>query len=258
MKIANLGSSFAAGPGIKPTVDRFAMRSASNYAHLLARRLDAELTDLTVSGATLLNILNEPQFLLGRKFAPQIDGLPEDTDIVLVLGGGNDVGYAGGLMLESFKAYWLGQMAIGAWKYWFGSNSTDTLGEKALTERYGVILDAIHKKVPKARVFVVEYLTLLGPHVKPGVDIPFAIDAVQRHRDVAAMLQRATAVAADERTEWCTRILAAERSQEHGIGSGKAWVWGFEFQALIGGAVYHPNENGMKAVAEMVYAAVNK
>ena len=50
--VASLGSSFAAGPGIEPAADRAARRSARNYPHLLAARLGAELTDLTVSGAT--------------------------------------------------------------------------------------------------------------------------------------------------------------------------------------------------------------
>jgi hypothetical protein len=48
-----LGSSFAAGPGIEPIADRGAMRSARNYPHVLAEHFGAQLTDLTVSGATI-------------------------------------------------------------------------------------------------------------------------------------------------------------------------------------------------------------
>ena len=44
--IAALGSSFAAGPGLEPVVDRVAMRSGANYAHLVANVLSAELIDL--------------------------------------------------------------------------------------------------------------------------------------------------------------------------------------------------------------------
>src|SRR3954470_1574461 len=51
-RIAALGSSYAAGPGIEPVADRRAHRSARNYPQLLAERLGAALTDLTVSGAT--------------------------------------------------------------------------------------------------------------------------------------------------------------------------------------------------------------
>lgn len=45
--IAALGSSFAAGPGIEPIEDAQAMRSSNNYAHQLARRLNAQLNLLT-------------------------------------------------------------------------------------------------------------------------------------------------------------------------------------------------------------------
>jgi hypothetical protein len=62
LRIASLGSSFAAGPEIPPQIEPLAaMRSGQNYPHLLAQRLNAELTDLSVSGATLLNITVEPQ-----------------------------------------------------------------------------------------------------------------------------------------------------------------------------------------------------
>jgi hypothetical protein len=58
--VASLGSSFAAGPGIGPVADRAARRSARNYPHLLAARLGAGLTDLTVSGATTATIIDAP------------------------------------------------------------------------------------------------------------------------------------------------------------------------------------------------------
>lgn len=37
MHIVALGSSFAAGPGLKPIANAAAKRSSVNYAHLLAR-----------------------------------------------------------------------------------------------------------------------------------------------------------------------------------------------------------------------------
>lgn len=61
LHIAALGSSFAAGPGIQPIVDTTARSSSNNYAKPTAAALDAKLIDLTSSGATLLNVLSEPQ-----------------------------------------------------------------------------------------------------------------------------------------------------------------------------------------------------
>ena len=74
-KIAALGSSYAAGPGVPPVVNRAAMRSGNNYSHVLSRMIGAELTDLTVSGATTSTILDAPQRVGLTKFAPQIASL---------------------------------------------------------------------------------------------------------------------------------------------------------------------------------------
>ena len=59
-----LGSSFAAGPGVEPVLDRSAMRSGRNYAHLVADALGAVLVD-----ATLVRMVVIPAtiHLLGRR-----------------------------------------------------------------------------------------------------------------------------------------------------------------------------------------------
>ncbi|WP_041289427.1 hypothetical protein [Kribbella flavida] len=56
-----LGSSFAAGPGIAPEIDKAAGRSQRNYAHLVAERLELDLIDVTYSGATTAHLLSERQ-----------------------------------------------------------------------------------------------------------------------------------------------------------------------------------------------------
>jgi lysophospholipase L1-like esterase len=85
-RIAALGSSYAAGPGIPPVVNRAAMRSGRNYPHLLADALGAQLTDLTVSGATTSTILDTSQ-----RVPPQLTQLPADADLVLITAAGNDL-----------------------------------------------------------------------------------------------------------------------------------------------------------------------
>ena len=62
-----MGSSFAAGPGLKLRVKGaplLAGRSQANYAHLVAARLGLELRDQTYSGATIAEIA-------GRADAPR-------------------------------------------------------------------------------------------------------------------------------------------------------------------------------------------
>ncbi|RYP58812.1 hypothetical protein DL769_008787 [Monosporascus sp. CRB-8-3] len=275
LHIANLGSSFAAGPSIQPVADRFAARSGANYAALLAARVGARLTDLSASGATLLNLLSEPQEIPGHRFPPQVDRLPADTDVVLVLGGGDDLGYVAGFFTDTASSHWIGRFIMpdrpdpgelsgkegagageGQGK---GGETTPTapppLDEAALAERYGAVLDAIHAKAPRALVLVVEYLTMLGSDARPGVDVPFDARRAEHHRRVARTLQRATALAAQSRPRrpWCVLVPVAEPSRKHGLGAGNPWVSGFTWRLLYSGGAYHPNAEGMRAVAEILY-----
>jgi len=62
---------------------------------VLAERLDADLTDVTISGATTATILDTPQITVtGVRFPPQLRLLSESADLVTITAGGNDLGYA--------------------------------------------------------------------------------------------------------------------------------------------------------------------
>lgn len=253
LHIAQIGSSFAAGPGIPPVANARASRSGANFASLLSKRIGAQLTDLTVSGATLLELLSERQ---DNYFPPQIDELPTDADVVLVLGGGNDIGYIGGLFEDTIASSPFSPLFRLLVKLrGKGAPVNAPLDVDALAARYGTVLDAAHAKAPKARVLVVEYVTMLGPDVRTGKDVVFSAERVEHHRVVAKKLLEATAKAADaeERKGWCARVSVDEPSQAHGIGSKEPWVNGFNWKSFRIGCVFHPNAEGMKAVSELVY-----
>jgi lysophospholipase L1-like esterase len=258
VRIVNLGSSFSAGPGIQPQVNIAAARSGNNYAHILAKQLNAELTDLSVSGATLLNITETSQIANGQTFPPQIQGVAEDADIVLVLGGGNDMSYIGGLFMEHtwmMTAFSL----INRLKGTAMPAMPSAANEDEVIARFGKVLDAVHAKAPKARVIVVEYLTLLGPDTKPGVDVIFNAERLKHHQAVASKLQSVTSRVVDSRSQWCERIPMAELSQGHGIGSAEPWVFGGSLMDLVARkAGYHPNGEGMEAVAKVLSEHIKK
>ena len=105
LHIVALGSSFAAGPGIHLQALKSAGRSKQNYAHLLAKRLGARLTYLSVSGTTLMNILLEPQVLFRNHFEPQLAAFPSNVDIVTITGGGNDLNYIGAITTATLQSF---------------------------------------------------------------------------------------------------------------------------------------------------------
>lgn len=271
LRIASLGSSFAAGPGIPPQIEPLsAARSGQNYPHLLAKELDADLTDLSVSGATLLNITVDPQTALSGNdiFPPQILAVPEDADIITVTAGGNDIGYIGNMIQDAASATMLGSAAIALVQGVKSITSifsrptvqtTTPLSPEELAERLGDTLDQIHARAPKARIYLVEYVAVLGPSTKPRIDIPFNQERIDYHSQVASTLQNSFAVATATRSDWCERVPIHELSLKHALGSDEPWVGGFDLYSVVQkGPVLHPNLDGMKAVAGILFETIRK
>jgi lysophospholipase L1-like esterase len=253
LHVAALGSSFAAGPGIPPQINRMAGRSGNNFAHILASRLGADITDLTVSGATLYNILFEPQVRGKTTFEPQLSELPSDADIVTVTGGGNDIGYIGGIMTDALKGTFLGWLL--SWVLPFPTANPVTAEEA--TRRFIEVIDKIREKAPKSRIYLVEYLCLLGLETRPGIDINLTEERFRYHQYVAEQLSTVYKLAAEARPD-CEVIPVHEKSRDHGLGSKEPWVEGFSLGILWQGNPFHPNLEGMQAVADMIYERVKE
>jgi lysophospholipase L1-like esterase len=255
LHIVGLGSSFAAGPGIEPQALRAAGRSEKNYAHLLAHRLGAQLSDFSVSGATLKNVLSEPQEYNGTIFKPQVSDLPPDFDIVTITGGGNDLQYLKNIIRDTFQASFLGRIFS-----WFLPSlfvvDPETLTPEDVAQRFIDIIDNLRESSPHCRIFLVEYLTLFGAQTRPEIDAPLNQAQLEHHKSVALNLKRAYKLAAEARSG-CKVISVAEPSEDHCVGSAEPWVNGFSFGMLLfKKAPYHPNASGMEAVMEMLYEEV--
>jgi lysophospholipase L1-like esterase len=218
--VAALGSSFAAGPGIPPIVDRFAMRSGRNYAHVLADRLGARLTDLTVSGATTTNILERQQRVLIRKFPPQLEGVPRDADLVTITAGGNDVSY-------------LGSMTRLAWANWLRARRPTRLIGAALGAKpippitaadvgraaFGLArtVEGVRARASNARVLLVDYLSVVGENTMTAAAIPLDEAAISVYRTIGEQLAEAFAAAAG--TSGAELVRVSELSRAHALGS---------------------------------------
>ncbi|KAJ6108333.1 hypothetical protein N7523_009656 [Penicillium sp. IBT 18751x] len=248
LKIASLGSSFASGPGIPPEIPPLgAGRSGQNYPHLLAQHLDAKLTDLTVSGSTLLDITITHQInpFTGGLFPTQLSNLPEDADIVTITAGGNDINYIGGQISDACAAMGVESPVA----------NTGALSPDALAGRLAGVLDAIHERAPGARVFLVEYLAVLGPDTRPGQDIPFNRERVEHYIGIASAMSRAYCEVAESRSEWCQRVSVNEYSLRHALGSEEPWVGRFDGSD---GPMLHPKLVGMKAVADLLFETIKQ
>ncbi|MBE1577468.1 SGNH/GDSL hydrolase family protein [Amycolatopsis roodepoortensis] len=235
-----MGSSFAAGPGIppqQPGTPAACGRSTKNYATLVAAERGFALTDVTCSGATTANILTSGQ--AGQP--PQIEAVTRDTRLVTVTIGGNDVGYVGSLF--TYGCQNTGGTNCGQ----VDQNAVRT----ALTtvhEKIGAVIAEVHRRAPRARVLVVDYLTIV-PRTAPACDgVPLTPEQLVFEREVADRLATATRRAA--RAERATLVPAAAISSDHDACAAVPWME--RYAAAPGRVPYHPNEAGMAAVADLV------
>ncbi|OBB58730.1 hydrolase [Mycobacterium sp. 852013-51886_SCH5428379] len=241
-----LGSSMAAGPGIRPKADGApfrAGRSARNYPHLVAEALGLELIDVTYSGATTAHVLDEAQ----HGAPPQITALDGTETLVTVTIGGNDVGYVPMLMAAGLPRAlrWLPPV-----RDLFDRSQRD----RALVAVEGAlrrVATTVRARSPQARVLFVDYLTLLPPAGTPAP--PLADTDVALGRRIADTLERLTgAVAAETGCGW---VRAAEASRDHHAWSAQPWTTKPGVPWPRRPAPMHPNADGMRAVADMIVAA---
>lgn len=247
-----LGSSMAAGPGIRPRsagAPLWSGRSARNYPHLVAERLNLELVDVTFSGATTAHVLTDPQ----RGRPPQIAALDGSESLVTVTIGGNDVGYVP-LLMAAALPHAVRRLPL------LGERISELLDrdtrDRALAEVFDSLCavgTALRQRAPGARVFFVDYLTILPPAGVPAPPLPDADAEVGRH--VAATLERHTAEAAA--ATGCEIVRAGAASRQHHAWSAEPWTttparYGVPLPGRP--APLHPDVAGMRAVADLLVA----
>jgi lysophospholipase L1-like esterase len=244
-----LGSSMAAGPGIRPSADGApfrAGRSARNYPHLVAATLGLDLVDVTSSGATTANVLTDPQ----NGAPPQADALDGSEDLVTVTIGGNDAGYVPLLMAAGLPRIVCSLPLIGGA---VRAMLDPTARDRALVdlgESLKEVGRVLRTRSPRAKVLFVDCLTLLPPAGTAAPPLSGADAALGRR--IADTLERVTGeAAADTGCEW---VRVAEASRAHHAWSKHPWTMKFGIPLPGMPAPLHPNAEGMRAVADLVVA----
>lgn len=268
-RMVALGSSFAAGPGIDPVLDRAAGRSGRNYPHLVAERLGAHLTDATVSGATTVTILDTGQRVGVRRFPRQIDAVTTDTDLVTVTAGGNDLGYLGAVVSTAL----LGRMA--------DRRLTRPLArvlrasrplvpvtdgqEEAAAAGLARVVGAVRDQAPGVRVVLVDYLPIFTDdvttgevttdEVTTGARGPFRSGEVAHFRGVASALSRALWTAADR--SGADLVPASAFGPGRRAASSGPLVNGVQ-PVRRSSSSFHPTAAGMAVVADAVLERLDR
>jgi lysophospholipase L1-like esterase len=233
----------AAGPGIRPRAagsPLAAGRSARNYPHLAAERLDLDLVDVTTA-----NLLRERQ----HGAPPQIDALDGSEDLVTVTIGGNDVGYVPLLFAATLPRVLRTLPLLGERL----RELLDPAAREAALGQIGASLrevgQVLRGRSPRARIMFVDYLTLLPPPGTLAPPLPGDVTDLGRH--VAQRLAEETAEAA--RATGC-EVIHADASRDHHAWSADPWTIGAGSLLPWRPKPFHPNATGMRAVAGLIAA----
>ena len=163
-----LGDSYTSGPLIpNQTGDPpGCLRSDRNYPHLTADALSLSLTDVSCGGATTRH-MTEPQRTAAGTNPPQLDAVRRDTNVVTLGISGNDIGFSE--IIEKCTALTPDgptQSGYDSCKdYYYPEGGEDEL-ERRITEtqpKVEKVLKLIHKKAPRAKVYLRDYPAVLPP-----------------------------------------------------------------------------------------------
>ncbi|KAH7364830.1 SGNH hydrolase-type esterase domain-containing protein [Rhexocercosporidium sp. MPI-PUGE-AT-0058] len=177
-----------------------------------------------------------------------------DADFITLTAGGNDLKYVGGLIQDEFVSTWPGWLLSPVLPL-LGAGSVveeERISVNVLAENFIAVLDGIHAAAPKAKIYLVEYLTLLSPSTISSVHVSLSAEKIAKYQNIAQDLHHAYVLASEARKDWCVLVNVAEGGREHGVRMEEPWVEGVGVRSLWRGNPMHPNEKGMRAVADML------
>jgi lysophospholipase L1-like esterase len=118
----------------------------------------------------------------------------------------------------------------------------------AVAEGLVRIVSAVRQAASGARIILVDYLTVVTEHTPTGSGEPFTAEELFDLLRVQECLAEAYRMAAAR--AGVELLAVSDMSRDHGIGSTQPWVFGFRSDVEKTMASFHPNRDGMQAVAE--------
>jgi lysophospholipase L1-like esterase len=250
----SLGDSYAAGPLIPLQVPLFGcLKSNNNYANLTARNLGITLKDASCSGAETEDMTSPQDVDPDGPNPPQVDSLTKQTHIVTVQIGGNDIGFSS--IAEDCASATSNEGTPCQDRY--VHDGRDEISERiqATAPKVAAVIQGIHQRSPKARVFVVNYAAILpdeGPGCWPQMpvtdgDVPY-VRATEK--ELNAMMATEAAANGAALIDWYTASIGHDACKPPVIR------WVEPVVPVNAAAPLHPNLGGMIGASELLTAAL--
>jgi lysophospholipase L1-like esterase len=257
-----LGDSYTSGPliPVQQGTPPLCFRSDHNYPSLVAQALHpAALRDVSCSGAATRD-MTQPQPLPSPSLPlesnpPQLDALTPEATLVTVGIGGNDIGF-GSIVVTCAALSPLDPLGAPCQQH-YTAGGVDQIAQAigATAPRIASVLAGIHQRSPRATVLLVGYLDILpasGPGCYPLVPVA-AGDVAYLNRieqDLNGMLARQASTGDAAYVDAYTPSIGHDVCQL----PGTRWVEGI--LPTSPAFPVHPNELGMRSVADQVLAGL--
>ena len=238
-----LGDSYSAGPLVTTirSDPSGCVRSTDNYPAFLAGWLSVETyTDVTCSAADTADLTTSQRLLDGKRAAPQLEALSEDTDLVTLGIGGNDFRIFSSL-IDCIEAC--------------SDEVQHLLLQNAgrVERRVAGAVREIAGRAPDAKIYVVGYPQVL-PEDKTCRAVPLQPAELAVATRIATRLNESLRAGAE--AAGATYVDVDPASEGHDVCAGKAaWINGPHMRMGIA-APFHPMLAGMRGVAAEVFAAI--
>ncbi|HEY7593861.1 MAG TPA: SGNH/GDSL hydrolase family protein [Actinophytocola sp.] len=243
-----LGDSYSAASGVlppDPAAPPLCLRSTRNFAHVIAQRTGARLTDVSC-GAAETRHFTTAQY---PGVPPQLAALEADAGLVTMTIGGNDGGVFIGALLACGTA---GIATLG-----HGSPCEDLYGSRfedtVRTTTYPALvsaLTAVRNKAPQARIAILGYPWILPPATGCFDKMPVAKGDVAYLRSLQATLNDAVARAAA--ATGATYVDMGQASEGHDACQPLGVRWIEPVLQTTNPVVVHPNALGEANMATQV------
>lgn len=252
-----LGDSYVAGPliPVQTGMPPGCQRSNNNYPSLVQATLRASsFADVSCGGATTKD-MTSAQRVNGGANPPQLDALTEDTRLVTLGIGGNDIGF--GDIVSTCAAKSSSQPLGAACRDFYHRLGHDVLADRiaATAPKVAAVLRGIEQRATAARVLVVGYPTILpdsGPGCFPVV--PFSPGDVAYLRQITKALND---MLADQARQAGAEFVDTYRSSVgHDICQPPGIKWVEGLVPTSPAAPVHPNVLGMRNSANEVLDAL--
>lgn len=245
LRYVALGDSYSAASGVLPpdlTAPPQCLRSTRNYPHVIARKIDARLTDVTCGAAETKDFF-EPQW---PGVPPQLDALTTDARLVTMTIGGNDSGVFINAILSCGSA---GLLTLGQGspcKDRYGSSFEDTIRNVTYPSLVNA-LRAVRAKAPRARVAILGYPWIMPASGGCFDKMPVATGDVPYLRGIQATLNDAVRRAAAATGVTYVNLNLVSEGHDACQPIGVRWV-----EPVLQGTnpvIVHPNALGEAAMA---------